>query len=135
MAAAISGASRETDAAFRYGGDEFAVILAGTDAVHAGPVAERIRCAISAVVGPGSGLHTAGLDLDASAGVATYPTHGTTPDEILLAADRACFMAKRSGGGRVAAAAEGEALTGEFVLQVPTPIDFAPTAAVAPAAG
>jgi len=126
---AISGASRDTDAVFRYGGDEFAVILAGTDADHSGPVAERIRAAITAIVGPGSGLHAAGLNLDASAGVATYPTHGMTPDDILLAADRACFVAKRGGGGRVAAAAEGTALAGEFALQVPTPIDFTPAAA------
>ncbi|MCI0583199.1 MAG: GAF domain-containing protein [Chloroflexi bacterium] len=135
MALAISGASRDSDAVFRYGGDEFAVILAGTDAEHAGPVAERIRSAISSLVGSGSGLHAAGLKLDASAGVATYPTHGATPDEILLAADRACFIAKRGGGGRVAAAAEGDALAGEFTLQVPTPIDFSPIMAVAPAPG
>ena len=126
VAAAIVGASRETDAAFRYGGDEFAVILAGTDAAHAGPVAQRICSAIGGVVGPGSGLHRAGLHLDASAGVAAYPTDGGSPDEILLAADRACFVAKRGGGGRVATAAEGEALAGEFTLQVPTPIDFSP---------
>jgi diguanylate cyclase (GGDEF)-like protein/excisionase family DNA binding protein len=134
MAAAISGASRESDAAFRYGGDEFAVILAGTDAAHAGPVAERIRCSIAELVGPGSGLHAAGLRLDASAGIATFPTHGATPDEILLAADRACFVAKRGGGGRVAAATEGDALAGEFTLQVPTPIDFTPVVAGASAA-
>ncbi|HEX5591157.1 MAG TPA: GAF domain-containing protein [Candidatus Limnocylindrales bacterium] len=134
MAGAIVGASRDTDAAFRYGGDEFTVILGGTDAAHATPVAERIRCAIAELVGPGSGLHAAGLRLDASAGVATYPSDGTTPDEILLAADRACFVAKREGGGRVAAAAQGDALAGEFTLQVPTPIDFAP-AEEAPAAG
>jgi len=135
MATAISGASRDTDAVFRYGGDEFTVILAGTDAAHAGPVAERIRRAISTLVGPGSGLHAAGLNLDASAGVATYPTDGTTSDQILLAADRACFVAKRGGGGRVAAAAEGDALAGAFTLQVPTPIDFSPILAVAPTAG
>ncbi len=126
ISAAIRGASRDSDSAFRYGGDEFVVILAGTDAEHAGPVAERIRGSIAALVGPSSGLHAAGLNLDASAGVATYPSDGATPDEILLAADRACFVAKRSGGGRVAAAAEGDALAGEFTLQVPTPIDMAP---------
>lgn len=126
-ATAIVAASRDTDAVFRYGGDEFTVILSGTDAAHAGLVAERIRSSIANLVGRGSGLHAAGLHLDASAGVATYPTDGTTPDEILLAADRACFVAKRGGGGRVATAAEGEALAGEFTLQVPTPIDFSPT--------
>ncbi|MBI2775856.1 MAG: GAF domain-containing protein [Chloroflexi bacterium] len=125
MAAAIVGASRDSDDVYRYGGDEFAVILAGTDSTHAGPVAERIRASIAELVGPGSGLHAAGLKLDASAGIATYPSDGETPDDILLAADRACFVAKRGGGGRVATAAEGQALAGEFTLQVPTPIDFA----------
>ncbi|MEO7663491.1 MAG: diguanylate cyclase, partial [Candidatus Limnocylindrales bacterium] len=90
-----------------------------------GPVAERIRAAVARVVGPMSGLRAAGLSLDASAGIASYPTDGRTPDDILLAADRACFVAKRGGGGRVATAAEGQALAGEFTLQVPTPIDFA----------
>ena len=129
ISAAIASASRDSDAAFRYGGDEFAVILAGTDAAHAGTIAERVRRAIGQVVGPGSGLHAAGLRIDASAGIASFPTDGTTPDEILLAADRACFIAKRGGGGRVADAAEGLSLAGEFTLQVPTPIDFAPGAA------
>jgi diguanylate cyclase (GGDEF)-like protein len=134
MATAIVAASRDTDAVFRYGGDEFTVILSGTDASHAGFVAERIRGSIANLVGPASGLRAAGLHLDASAGVATYPADGTTPDEILLAADRACFVAKRGGGGRVATAPEGVALAGEFTLQVPTPIDFSPTGeAAAPA--
>jgi hypothetical protein len=48
---------------------------------------------------------------------------------VLLAADRALFVAKRSGGGRVASASEGIALVGEFTLQTPTPID--PLAATA----
>ena len=48
---------------------------------------------------------------------------GLRPEEVLLAADRALFVAKRSGGGRVASAAEGMALHGEFTLQTPTPID------------
>ena len=61
--------------------------------------------------------------LEASAGTASYPTNGETAEEVLLAADRALFMAKRSGGGRVASAAEGLALAGEFTLQAPTPID------------
>jgi diguanylate cyclase (GGDEF)-like protein len=125
IAGAILRASRDTDAVFRYGGDEFTVILSGTDATHARPIAERIRSSIAALVGEGSGLHDAGLRLDASAGVATFPADGATPDEILLAADRACFVAKRGGGGRVASAAEGAAAAGELTLHVPTPIDFA----------
>lgn len=131
VATAIEGASRDTDTTFRYGGDEFAVILPGTDSAGARQVAERIRRSISQLVGRGSGLHAAGLRLDASAGIATCPIDGSTPNEVLLAADRACFVAKRGGGGRVATAAEGQSLAGAFALQVPTPIDPSPGADLA----
>lgn len=123
IARAIVAASRDTDTAFRYGGDEFVVLLSGTDAEHVGPVADRIRQAFASVAGPTPEMQAKGIHVDASAGVATYPIDGTTPEAILLAADRACFMAKRDGGGRVATAAEGLALAGDFTLQVPTPID------------
>ena len=126
VAEAIVSASRDTDAVFRYGGDEFVVLLPRSDADHVGPVAERIRNTLTAAAGVAPGMLAAGIHVDASAGVATYPTDGDTPAAILLAADRACFMAKRSGGGRVATASEGEALSAEFTLQVPTPIDAGP---------
>jgi hypothetical protein len=42
---------------------------------------------------------------------------------MLLAADRACFVAKRGGRGRIATADEGLALASEFSLQEPTPVD------------
>ncbi len=123
-ARAIEGASRDTDAVFRYGGDEFAVLLAGADVAHVGPTADRIRRAIAEVTGTAAGIGTSGVRVDASAGIATFPTDGSSPNAILLAADRACFVAKRGGGGRVATAIEGEALAGEITLQIPTPIDI-----------
>lgn len=126
IATAIVGASRDTDTVFRYGGDEFVVLLPRTDAAHVGPVAERIRRAFAKVAGPTSEMRRRGVHVDASAGIATYPTDGASPDAILLAADRACFMVKRDGGGRVATAEEGLALAGVFTLQVPTPIDTGP---------
>ena len=126
IARAIVGASRESDAVFRYGGDEFAVMLPRTDAAHVTPVADRIRRALADTAGPASGIRRAGSHVDASAGVATFPADGATPDAILLAADRACFVAKRAGGGRVITATEGLGLEGEFTLQVPTPIDEGP---------
>jgi predicted signal transduction protein with EAL and GGDEF domain len=61
--------------------------------------------------------------VSASFGVATFPADGETAESILLAADRACFVAKRSGAGRIATAAEGLALAAEFKLQEPTPVD------------
>ena len=61
--------------------------------------------------------------MSASIGVATYPEFGPTADEVLLAADRACFVAKRRGRDQIATAEEGLALAGELTLQAPTPFD------------
>ena len=105
------------------GGDVFVVLLPRTDATHAGPVADRIRGAFATVTGPTAEMRSKGVHVEASAGIATYPKDGATPDDILLAADRACFMVKRDGGGRVATAEEGLALADVFTLQIPTPID------------
>jgi diguanylate cyclase (GGDEF)-like protein/excisionase family DNA binding protein len=123
VAEAIVAASRDSDRVYRYGGDEFAVLLPRTDADQVGPIAERVRAAVKSVVGPGTSWRGKARSLEASAGTASYPDDGARAEEILLAADRALFVAKRSGGGRVASAAEGIALVGEFTLQTPTPID------------
>ncbi len=129
VAEAIVAASRETDAVFRYGGDEFAVLLPRTDSDQVGPIAERVRAAVASVVGPGSTWRGRARSLEASAGTSSFPIDGATAEEVLLAADRACFVAKRDGGGRVATAAEGLALAGELTLQTPTPIDPLPSTA------
>ena len=123
VADAIVAASRDSDRVFRYGGDEFAVLLPRTDGDQVGTIAERMRAAVKGVVGPGSAWRGRARSLEASAGTASFPTDGVTPEEVLLAADRALFVAKRSGGARVASSSEGTVLTGEFTLQAPTPID------------
>jgi diguanylate cyclase (GGDEF)-like protein/excisionase family DNA binding protein len=123
VADAIVAASRESDRVFRYGGDEFAVLLPRTDGDHVGPIAERVRAAVKDVVSVGSPWRGRARSLEASAGTASFPADGARAEEVLLAADRALFVAKRSGGARVASAAEGLALEGEFSLQTPTPID------------
>ncbi len=64
--------------------------------------------------------------MSASIGVATYPADGATRAEILLAADRACFAAKRSGRNQIATAADGLALAADFTLSEPTPMDPVP---------
>jgi diguanylate cyclase (GGDEF)-like protein/excisionase family DNA binding protein len=106
-------AGREPDQIFRYGGDEFTFLLPGTDAKGAMLVAKRASQSVK----------TAGESVSASIGIATFPIDGDDTSSILLAADRACFVAKRSGRDRIATAAEGLALAAEFSLQAPTPID------------
>jgi diguanylate cyclase (GGDEF)-like protein len=113
IAAALMRAGRETDLLFRYGGDEFAFLLPNSDPAGAWQVAERAAAAVKGLGGP----------VTASIGVASHPADGATAAEVLLAADRACFVAKRTGRDRVASAAEGLGLAAEFRLQAPTPVD------------
>ena len=123
IARAIQAAARETDAVFRYGGDEFTVLLPRSDAFGLQAVADRIRSAVEAVAAPGTPWAAEGMRVSASIGMASYPADGADAEEMLLAADRACFVAKRRGRGRLATALEGLALAGEFTLSEPTPVD------------
>ena len=115
IAAELVRAGRDTDLVFRYGGDEFTFLLPNTEEAGALQVAERARLAVAATDG----------SVSASVGVATFPTDGATATDVLLAADRACYVAKNGGRDRVATAAEGLALAAELSLQPPTPVDSA----------
>ena len=122
IADALLNAGRETDHVFRYGGDEFTFILPGTDGGGALRVAERASEAVR-MVAEQPIWAASGSAVSASIGVATFPIDGTSAEDVLLAADRACFVAKRTGTGRIATAAEGLALAAEAPLQEPTPVD------------
>jgi diguanylate cyclase (GGDEF)-like protein len=123
IATAITHAARDSDAVFRYGGDEFTVLLPRSDAFGLHAVAERIRASVESVGAPGSIWAADGMRVSASIGTASFPADGQDAESILLAADRACFVAKRRGRGRVATALEGLALAAEFTLSEPTPVD------------
>ncbi|HVQ22230.1 MAG TPA: GAF domain-containing protein, partial [Candidatus Saccharimonadia bacterium] len=125
IARALTSAGRDSDRAYRYGGDEFVLILPGTDAAGARAVADRVRRAVHEE----GGLRGAGGDLEVtcSTGVAAFPGDGADASAILSAADRACFLAKRNGRDRVATAGEAAAAGGDLMPGATTPID-APSA-------
>ncbi len=123
IAMAIRSAARESDAVFRYGGDEFAVILPNSDSEGLAAAADRIVRAVGRVGDAGGAWHDGGVPVSASIGTAAFPSDGARAEDVLLAADRACFVAKRRGRGQVATAAEGLALARRFTLSEPTPVD------------
>ena len=89
--------SRPYDTVSRYGGEEFAVVLSGTDVQAAKERAEDIRAAIERA--PISGVEAT---ITTSIGVAPY--RGGSPMELLRAADDALYEAKRAGRNRVGVA-------------------------------
>lgn len=91
MATIIRNSIRAVDSAYRYGGDEFTVLLPETDFRGAFVVAEKIRAAAEE-----AGERTAreGVQTSASIGLAACPEDGATAEELMLAADRALYTAK-----------------------------------------
>jgi diguanylate cyclase (GGDEF)-like protein len=87
---------RVSDFVGRLGGEEFAVMLSGTDREGAHKVAENLREAIGA-------LSVTGIDrqITASFGVAVLPEDAPEAQALLRAADRALYQAKANGRDRV----------------------------------
>jgi diguanylate cyclase (GGDEF)-like protein len=98
----IKRALRDSDITFRYGGDEFVIILSHTGLDQAVSVAERIRVQIEKK----RFLVRDNLEirLTASLGVATVPLHAITKQQILKAADEALYGVKKAVRNKVIAA-------------------------------
>lgn len=90
---AFARSLRETDTAYRYGGEEFCVLLRETDADAAAIVAERLRAEIANrfAGSRGSAMVTASL------GVAAIPSDAIDAKTLIAAADRALYSAKAAG--------------------------------------
>ncbi|MFL5842716.1 MAG: GGDEF domain-containing protein [Thermoleophilaceae bacterium] len=96
VADAMRGTLRRPDMAYRWGGDEFAVILPDADLDGAEGVAERLRSAVAANIGPD------GTPVEIAVGAAEFDRDaGQAAEALLLAADRALLDAKGSGAFEV----------------------------------
>jgi diguanylate cyclase (GGDEF)-like protein len=104
VAKAIVGATRQNDRAYRYGGDEFALLLLGASRTHAEEVAGRVRVAVRDAVRV-SPVGGGGLPFGASVGAAHWPADGRAKTELVGAADAALYDAKRRRTAGVANAA------------------------------
>lgn len=91
VARAIEAAVRSSDHVYRYGGDEFSVILPESGRIGAEEVAERIRTSIEAL-SPDHG----GPEVSISVGIASFPEDGLAKNTLVETADAALYLAKGS---------------------------------------
>jgi diguanylate cyclase (GGDEF)-like protein len=91
---------RKIDVVCRYGGEEFAILLSQTNQQLALGVTEKLRRLVETWQFPG-----VPRAVTISAGVASYPDHGSTRDELVRSADTGLYAAKQAGRNRVCLAA------------------------------
>jgi len=98
LAKQIKKNTRIEDTACRYGGDEFLILLHDTPTEVANDRVESWR--INLLENPLL-LQGQPVTVTFTAGIATFPMHGQSLDEILHHADQALYHAKATGGNRV----------------------------------
>lgn len=91
----IKDSVRSIDLAFRYGGDEFIILLPDTELDEAFSVAERMRKNIE------EEMRKREISLTISIGLASWPANGIKEIEILNATDSAVYKAKFRGGNQI----------------------------------
>ncbi len=106
---------RNVDSAYRYGGDEFLVLLPETDFSGAFVVAEKIR---SDAEDLGLSMEAEGISTSVSIGLVSHPEDGGTAEELVRAADRAMYNAKSLGKNQISGYPRP--------LRLPPPLTFTP---------
>ncbi len=106
IARVLRASSREIDEPARYGGEELAVVLPGTDLDGAYLLAERVRQGIEGLELPVFQQDGSRLRVTASLGAATLPLSAHDARALVAAADAALYEAKRAGKNRTVRASE-----------------------------
>ncbi|MBW1892947.1 MAG: diguanylate cyclase [Deltaproteobacteria bacterium] len=102
LGAFLKKSVRQEDIACRFGGEEFVLILPETSLEDSKAKAEALRLKTEDELK--INYHGRSLSITISLGVAAFPEHGQTTDEVINASDRALYLAKSEGRNRIAVA-------------------------------
>jgi diguanylate cyclase (GGDEF)-like protein len=91
---------RHSNVVARYGGDEFIVLMPETSLDQAQKLSERLRSALA------SDSLLSQRKVTGSCGIASFPVHGATIEELIREADQAMYRSKTAGGNRVSLPSE-----------------------------
>jgi diguanylate cyclase (GGDEF)-like protein len=94
----FSSRLRASDTACRYGGEEFLLLLPGSNLASTQRRAEELRKAVEELMVP---FHSACLTITISLGIAAFPIHGQEMDILIRHADNNLYLAKNSGRNQV----------------------------------
>lgn len=98
LAGVLLSSTRKSDTVCRYGGEEILIAMPNTSLKYARQRARNLLEQIAAVKTP---FHGNWLSITASMGLAAYPQHGETIDEVIRAADHAMYHSKEKGRNKI----------------------------------
>ena len=93
---------RRSDVVARYGGDEFVILMPETTVEQARQLANKLRTWIA------SDSLLRDKNVTASFGIAAFPVHGSTPQELIQVADSSMYLSKHQGGNSVSSSEQGD---------------------------
>jgi len=93
---------RRSDVVARYGGDEFVILMPETTVEQARQLASKLRGWVA------SDPLLRDKNITASFGIAGFPVHGSTPQELIQVADSSMYLSKHQGGNSVSSAEQGD---------------------------